>query len=160
MAAVEHGFTDRSVRKCPESMFLCHGVGGMGILLSNCPESRRRWTPSMYDEPDGLYIREDVIMSVLLRVLDRRHEGLEDSPDAMPPTFDPSAAMGGLGFDASCGTCSELATEVDRIADGRVQVICLHHPAAIEWRSRVVAPNAPLARPAVLCCRATPTPAG
>lgn len=99
----------------------------------------------MYDEPDGLWIREDVIMSVLLRVLDRRHEGLEDSPDAMPPTFDPSAAMWGLGFDASCGTCSELAMEVDRIADGRVQVIGLHHPAAIEWRSRVVAPNAPLA---------------
>lgn len=99
----------------------------------------------MYDEPDGLWIWEGVIMSVLLRVLDRHlaSDAMRDG-DGLP-AFDREAAMWFLGFDASCGTCSELATEVDRIAEGRIQVISLHHPAAVEWRSRVVALNAPLA---------------
>ena len=87
-------------------------------------------------------------MSGLIRVLNRRNdldEAAYNPKAGMIPEAESPMTMWFLGFDASCGSCADLATEVDTIAEGRIQIISLHHPAAREWRATALAPDAPWA---------------
>jgi len=55
------------------------------------------------------------------------------------------AARWVLTFDASCGTCREIARAVAQACDGKLDVMPLAHPDVRRWRQQSLGPTAPWA---------------
>lgn len=85
------------------------------------------------------------VRSGLVRVSNRRVDLDEASHyprSGMIPKAESPMTMCFLGFDASCGSCADIATEVDTIAAGRIQIFslqlsCILHPASCRHRMAI-----------------------
>lgn len=46
-----------------------------------------------------------------------------------------------LAYDASCDTCVGLASSVDEVADGRLDIVSLYAPTVVAWRAEALGSN-------------------